>query len=515
MTGVFCLSYLLCRMEESMKRIISLLLVLLMTSPLIVSCSDATVEENESESAGGEAAVEVAETEAETEDPWFGLEKTDMGGMTFTILTGDWVGEPVWDVDDFTAEEYTGAPINDAVYDRNIKVEDRLNCVIEEVNFNIKEDAANALKNSVTAADNAYQLWVPRLQQYIELASNGYIMDMNKIDGIDFENPSWVQNSIKGLSILGYSFAACNEMMTIHKEAVSSVLFNKNLANQYQLDDLYAVVSDGKWTLDYLEAVIENTASDLNGDGKMTLDDQWGFLYQRDTLDAFLAGSGGAICSKDENDHPVYIFDNELNITALMRITDILYNQNVCQNVMFAQGDFNVWMQNKFMGDEAMFMWVRNVNIPQLRSMESDFGILPNPKYDETYNEYVSIVNSYTGAALSVPNIVDANVEKHLGLFIETMGAASLGTLTTAYYDVMLNGIAVRDQESSMMLDIIYSNTTYDPGSIGAYGAIQDYIYLAMDYANNFASYNATRKKAVTRIIQKTCERIEEKHSDQ
>ena len=499
-------------MEIVMKRVISLILVLLMTSPLIVSCSDATTEEKPNDNAAAESAGDVVETEAETEDPWFGLEEADLGGMTFTILTGDWFGEPVWDVDDFTAEEYTGAPINDAVYDRNLKVEDRLNCTIAEVNFNVKEDAAAALKTSVTAADNAYQLWVPRLQQYIDLAANGYIMDMQEVVGIDFENPSWVQNSIDGLSILNHNFAACNEMMTIHKEAVSSVLFNKNLADQYQLEDLYAIVSDGKWTLDYLAATVENTSADINGDGKMTLDDQWGFLYQRDTLDAFLAGSGGAICNKDEADRPNYIFDNEQNVTALMKITDILYNKNVCQNVMFAQGDFNVWMQNKFMGDEAMFMWVRNVNIPQLRSMESDFGILPNPKYDENYEEYVSIVNSYTGAALSVPNIVDADVEKYLGLFVETMGAASLGTLTTAYYDVMLNGIAVRDQESSMMLDIIYSNTTYDPGSIGAYSAIQEYIYLAMDYTNNFASYNASRKKAVVRVIERTCEKIEENH---
>lgn len=498
-----------------MKRIISLILVLLMTSPLIVSCSEATTEEKETQNSGAEAAGEAVETEAETEDPWFGLEKADLQGMTFTILTGDWVGEPVWDVDDFSAEEYTGAPINDAVYDRNLKVEDRLNCKVAEANFNVKEEGATALMTSVTAADNAYQLWVPRLQQYVDMAANGYIMDMKNIVGIDFENPAWVQNSIEGLSILNHNFAACNEMMTIHKEAVSSVLFNKNLADQYQLDDLYAVVSDGKWTLDYLAATIENTSRDLNGDGKMTLDDQWGFLYQRDTLDAFLAGSGGAICNKDENDRPNYIFDSEQNITALMKITEILYNKNVCQNVMFAPGDFNVWMQNKFMGDEAMFMWVRNVNIPQLRSMESDFGILPNPKYDETYEEYVSIVNSYTGAALAVPNIVDPNVEQYLGLFIETMGAASLGTLTTAYYDVMLNGIAVRDQESSMMLDIIYSNTTYDPGSIGAYGAIQDYIYMAMDYINNFASYNAARKKPVVKIIEKTMERIEDKHGAQ
>lgn len=42
-----------------------------------------------------------------------------------------------------------------------------------------------------------------------------------------------------------------------------------------------------------------------------------------------------------------------------------------------------------------------------------------------------------------------------------------MNTLCKAYYDVMLNGIVVRDAQSQTMLDIIYANTTYDAGSIG------------------------------------------------
>ena len=144
--------------------------------------------------------------------------------------------------------------------------------------------------------------------------------------------------------------------------------------------------------------------------------------------------------------------------------------------------------------------------------MESDFGILPNPKYNETIDNYYSVVNAYTGAAICVPLIVDETVAEYLGLFIETMGMASMNTLARAYYDVLLNGIAVRDQESQQMLDIIYANTTYDPGSIGAYNNINEYIYMAMSYANNFASYNAARKKAVEKAIDTTISKIEKRY---
>lgn len=495
------------------NRRFSLLLALLMVMPL-AACSETTSEETEAGSPVLSDTAVTEETEAETEDPWYGLPEADLGGRTYTILTSNWPGEAVWTVDDFTAEELTGEPLNDAVYTRNTNVEDRLNCVVAEDNMVGKPEAETALRNSIAAQDDAYQVWVPRLQEYISIASGGYIMDLQDVEGIDFNNKAWVQNSIDGLSILGHNFAVCNEMMTIHKEAVSSIIFNKNLAEQYQLEDPYTVVTDDRWTLDYFGSVVQQVSADLNGDGKMTQDDQWGFLYQRDTLDAFLAAGNGALCAKDENDYPIYTYDSEHTITILMAVTDLLYDQNICYNVMNATGDFNVWMANKFMADEAMFMWVRDVNIPQLRTMESDFGILPNPKYDETIDNYYSIVNSYTGAALSIPVISNSEIAETVGLFVETMGAASLTTLSVAYYDTLLNGIVARDQESQQMLDIIYANTTYDPGSIGAYGSINDYIYMAMTYDQNFASNSASRKKAVEKVISVTCKKIVEQFGE-
>ena len=123
-------------------------------------------------------------------------------------------------------------------------------------------------------------------------------------------------------------------------------------------------------------------------------------------------------------------------------------------------------------------------------------------------------MNSYTGAALTIPTIVDQNVEKYVGLFAETMGAASMSTLSVAYYDTLLNGIVVRDEESQKMLDIIYANTSYDPGSIGAYANINDYIYMTMNYVNTFASYNAKMKRSVEKAIDKTCEEILEKYPE-
>lgn len=498
------------------KRTLSFTLAVILSLLAMSSCSQNNAGETTPETEPNiqaQAESDVPETEAEA-DPFDGLETRDMGGLTFTFLTSNWPGEAVWTVDDISAEEYTGAPINDAVYERNIAVEDRLKCKIAEVNLASAADASTALGNSITSADNAYQIWIPRFHDYLNAAAQGYVTDLNKVKDIDFTRDAWVKNSIDGLSFMGYSFTACNEMITIHKEAVSSIIFNKSLAEQYRFEDLYNVVNEGRWTLDYFSQLVETASSDEDGDGAMTENDRFGFFYQRDTLDAFLAAGQGALCEKDENDKPVYTMDTEKVIDILNAATDLMYNRNICFNVMNATGDFNEWMTNKFMGDDAMFMWVRNVNIPQLRTMENDFGILPIPKYNDTIDNYYSAVNSYTGAGVSVANISDSNYLDNIGLFIETMGAASMNTLCKAYYDVMLNGIVVRDAQSQTMLDIIYANTTYDAGSIGYYANISDYIYMMMSYNKNFASYSAGVKKAVNKAIDKLEGKIEERYGE-
>ena len=58
----------------------------------------------------------------------------DFGGKTFDILTaGNWNNE--WtEIYDFQAEEENGEPINDAVFQRNLAIEERYNVEIVEIN---------------------------------------------------------------------------------------------------------------------------------------------------------------------------------------------------------------------------------------------------------------------------------------------------------------------------------------------------------------------------------------------
>lgn len=57
--------------------------------------------------------------------------------------------------------------------------------------------------------------------------------------------------------------------------------FNKTIAEKYQIPDIYALIREGKWTLDKLAEFAMPVTSDLNGDNIMDENDLWGFINDK------------------------------------------------------------------------------------------------------------------------------------------------------------------------------------------------------------------------------------------
>jgi hypothetical protein len=172
---------------------------------------------------------------------------------------------------------------------------------------------------------------------------------------------------------------------------------------------------------------------------------------------------------------------------------------------MHLTGDFNIGMDAMFQNDQALFMWIRMVNIVPLRSMPTDFGVLPIPKKDKAQDYYSCDVNSWTGLGITVPTTT-TDMES-TGIFLESYAAESRKRVKPAYYDVLLSGKVARDDESLEMLDIIFGNRTYDIGAIGTYGSLNEIIYLVMTYDMNVASWvdkkMAKAEKDIDKLINK------------
>jgi hypothetical protein len=479
------------------KKILSAILALLMFVSLITACSSGDADTPNTTTAATESVVE--ET---TEAPFtLDLPDTDMEGKAFTFLTTNWPGEDVWTMYEITIEDLNGNAVNDAMYTRNSKVQERLNCVVAEINIPSSGDAVTALRKSVQAGDNAYDIFLPRMQSLTTLVVEELIVNLDELEYTDFSKPWWDDGAIDGLSLANKLYGANSYMTTMDKGAISTFVFNKSIMEDYNIEQPYNYIRDGVWTLDRMEAQIKQVSNDLDGNGTMDSNDQYGLMFQRDTLHDWLVSSGEAVAKKDAADLPYVSLNGESSIAKIQNMFRILYDTNTCFNVMTLPGDFNVGMNTMFQNNQGLYMWIRMVNIVPLRTMEADFGIAVSPKYDESQTEYLSTVNPYTGIYICVPSS-NSDLE-NTGMFLEAMAYEGYKNVKDAYYDTLLNGIIARDNDSSEMLDILFANRRYDLGIILDMGDLRSFIYMVMTYDDNITSYVETRMKRADADIEK------------
>ena len=101
---------------------------------------------------------------------------------------------------------------------------------------------------------------------------------------------------------------------------------------------------------------------------------------------------------------------------------------------------------------------------PSMRNTETDFGMLPMPKYEEE-QVYISATSPLFLSILTVPkNNTDNNALR--GAFMELYSCMGRELIIPEFYDRLLDYKVARDDDSREMLDYIFGNTVYDIGGI-------------------------------------------------
>ena len=505
-----------------MKKIISVMLLIsfLIIMPLsVISCGKADNEtpnnQNNADNDGG--AVSSGENAAENHPeqqnaklPPPDLPAINLGGADFTIMTSEAWAIPVWEQNDIYAEEENGETMNDAVYRRNSIIEERYNCKIRE-NQALIDAMPTQIKNLVAAGDSSVDAATVRLMHLKSLAPGNNLVEFKNLAYIETSNPWWDQNCVRDLSIAGKIFGVASDMTVMDNKSTCAVAFNKKMQADFAIESLYNLVGEGKWTIDKLLELAKLVSIDVDGNGIMDHNDAYGIIYQRDTLASFLSGCGEFVARKDENDLPVLTLNTPKALEVLDKLFDILYDENYCFHTKRFDnlgGDGYAMMNDMFQDDRSLFLWIRLADVENLRTMETDFGILPIPKYNEQQKEYLQTVNPWTGVVTTVPQSA-ANIE-HSSVILEAMAYESKYILQPAYYDIMLNTKIARDEESSKMLDIIFKNRTYDIGDVFDFNSLgSDLIFMTMTYNRNIASMYEKKEEKALSDIQKLLDDIE------
>ena len=496
------------------KKIIAVILLMLIALSIAastVSCgtddgganNDTTTQNPGDESNESGNSNEVEET---AERVYPDLESRDFGGYEFSFLTRYWpttVDWEEWNHRDLFAEEVNGDIINDAVYNRNKKIEEKYNITITEVGV---DDFSGTVRKTVNAGDDIYDVVLPHLMEVAALAQAGVITDIFQVPNLDFTKPWWNENCPRDLSIGNKLFVMQGDLLIMDNDAMEVMIFNKALLQDHALENPYDIVKRGEWTFDKLYDMSRGVAKDLNGDGTMYIkEDLFGCILQADTDISFIVSGGEKICAKDDNDYPIISYGSERSYRIADALMQLMLDEDNIINLHRYVGQFGVYDEQVKMMQEnrALFSWIRMRIVERLRSMETDFGIIPLPKLDKEQANYITHMNPHTGAGISIPK-TNSDLER-TGMILEDLSAESSYTLRPAYYNLNLQGKFMRDDDSREMLDIILANTAYDIGYIYDFGGFSmTIVYFGKDKKTTHASQFEKSEAKMLKDIEKT-----------
>ena len=437
------------------------------------------------------------------------LEPKDFGGYEFlflarTLSNPDWVE---WDHRDLYAAEMNGDVINDAVFVRNKKIEEKYNIEITELVVEHPQ-LTSLTQKAVRAGDDIYDVVCPHVTELSGLAQAGNLVDVFQIPYLDTSKPWWDQGTVRDLSIIKKLFILQGDLLVLDNDAMEAMIFHKGLHQDHALENLYDIVKRGEWTFDKLIEMSKGVALDLNGDGKMYVqDDRFGCITQADSNVSFFVSGGEKIVAKDKDDYPIITFGSERGYRITDKISELMLDEDNVVHLHRYEGKFPIYDEQVKMMEEnrALFSWIRMRIVERLRGMEMDFGILPLPKLDKNQENHVTNMNPHTGAGISIP--VTAGDIERTGMILEDLSAESRYTLQPAYYEINLKGKYARDDESQDMLDIILSNTAHDIGYVYDFGGFGMTVMLRhgqnkkSDYASQFEKMEPKMQTAIEKMV--------------
>ena len=389
-------------------------------------------------------------------------------------------------------DKFNGEPINDAMYRRNMAVEEAYNIKIGVVT---STDTAADTRKLVMAGDSACDVVMPYINRAFQLAEDELLFDLNAMDYIDLTNEWWDQVLRRELTINGRLYVSTGDISIMDEQTSMCLLYNYTLAGQSSLPDVYTLIGDKKWTLDECLAMSRMVTRDLNGDGKLDADDIFGLGTHYGMADTFYGCANGKIAEWN-GDTIALVADSERNVRILDKVIELL---NASDAVIFADRIPDSWngMTSMFIANRLLFRQGNLYNLKALRDMTDNFGILPFPKFDDK-DDYANRLETDECWGYAIP--LSASDPARSAIILEALAYNST-EIIEAYYDLTLKTKTARDEASEAMLDIILASKTYDLGDVYGWGNINAAMRTAAQNNGGFASeYAKVADKAASEM---------------
>lgn len=494
-----------------MKRILVSVLAALMLTGTFASCGN---DNGDTYDTGSQETLDEGSLKESLDIP-----NTKYDGLELVFLTRD---ENEWSTTEIFAEKANQDNISNAVYERNDMIREKYGVIVKEY----KEENAKhngKVQTEVKAPVGDFSAVVSSVAVCSPLATSGCLWNLlsDEIEYLDFSKSWWDQKLTEGMSIGDRLHFATGDLLTADNDATFAILFNKSLATDARLPNLYNLVDTNQWTMDKFYEFEQTTKNDKDGNGKLEYNsDVCGFAYTGDSKYCFLYAGGVKVTEKDENDEPIYTLDVGLADDIADKCRLIFSKEYTIDMNKTSDGvDVVTVGQDCFGGGHALFFGECMQCVTRMRGFDVDFGILPYPMFDTNQSGYHSVMH-VTGSVVAIPRSISENSKTSLTMvtsMIEAMACYAKNTLTVQYYEINLKSKHSKDPESGPMIDKILANRVCDLAYYYGWGDnIVGQLGDAMlpDSNVSVASKNESYKNSVRKAITQTLNRFDRAEKD-
>jgi len=440
-----------------MKKLLSLLLILAMLLPAVCSCSDTTSGEAE----GGGASNPAVDGGEAAEDEMARFADVNYNGKSLRILTSvDTTDSTNGDQFIRGTGEQIGEIVNDAVYDRNLLVSEKLGITLEftEANYNYS-DVKTQINNLVMSGVDAYDIMANDLRTFASLSAEGNLHNVIKTDILDLDKNYWYKAAMEDLVFVeGGMYCLIGDYFT-DALASSHVLYvNEDLLENHYgtTEHINSLVFEGGWTYDKMIEITTTAMEDSDGNGTMEEGDVFGFtcIGTWGSAIPFLIGTGIQFIERTP-EGVQYAFNNERSVKILEKMNELFYNDATLRDITdwTAAG-----LRSNFANSRTLIMGYNRLgDLANLRDIEFSMGVVPYPKLDDEQEAYVSSMHDITEIGAIPVTVAPANLD-FVFTCLEVLSIQTAKMVIPQYYENALKVKYVDGQDDAKMIDLIHDS---------------------------------------------------------
>ncbi len=484
-----------------MKRIHRISASVLFSALLLASvtaCGGGTTAPSGGENTDASTGSEAVTTEA----PKHIYPELDCNGDTFTILNPSTTWGFYTDLDH---ESQTGDVLDDTVYSRNRDLEEKFNFKLEVVEEPIAQLAAKA-RTVITADEDTYDVVLCGSTYIGPLITEGLFINLLDVPELQLDEEYWVEAVTQTATIRGKAlYYAMSDLSLFDFESSWCMFFNETMLNDLGLEKPYDLARSGKWTFDELAKYMK-VGSNLNGDEAFTpFDVKGSCIYGLTSSYAFphacIISSGESYIKTDEKGDPYFALGSEHFYTLVDKLASMFAktDEYCSQNNSASESHY----EKIFKAGRALFLGAELKASQLYRDLESNFGIVPLPKLEESQESYHTAI-SKAAPVIAIP--MTNKDTKTTGILLDALAYESYDKVLPVFYEVNVSQKGLRNEDSIEMLGIIHESRFFDIGD--AYGwttEVQDKLRKTIDVGSSeVASIIAAYQDIIAGSIEKT-----------